>query len=603
MAQDFIPLSALGLGQGPTTLGDGALGGAHAAHMRGAALDIDAELARFEREERARLGLAAEDETVHYVEERFDDPTTADRETTTILISGLTLAQDYLVEGALAGLGYKVKSLDCPDHESLRYGKEFGNRAQCNPTYFTVGNLVKHLVYLRDVQGIATQEIIDRHVFMTAGSCGPCRFGMYVTEYRKALRDAGFQGFRVLLFQMNGGIKQASGDETTASKGLVFDPTFFWAIAKALLIGDALNVIGYRMRPYELEEGATDRALEEAKGIIYRSLEQRTNLLLALIGARRTLGRVALDRTQVKPKAALIGEFWAMTTEGDGSYKMQRFLESEGAEVDIQTVTQWILYMCWEALRDTRHRATLRQADEARKGLAGKDPWKKELMLRAGNLVLRGLFQGLANTVGLHGYRFPDVQDIADISKDFYNHDIRGGEAFLEVGKLIMNVVEQKVNLTVSIKPFGCMPSSGVSDGVQSAITELYPEAIFLPVETTGDGAVNVYSRVQMMLFKARQHAHREVEQALEAYDLTMDDVRAFTERVPLLNHPLFRAPHRWGSTTADTIELIGTLKHPLKGLRRWWEHRKIKPGYREARHRASARHAAPVEVDGRAPV
>ena len=41
------------------------------------------------------------------------------------------------------------------------------------------------------------------------------------------------------------------------------------------------------------------------------------------------------------------------------------------------------------------------------------------------------------------------------------------------------------------------MPSSGVSDGVQSAITELYPEAIFLPIETTGDGAVNVYSRVQ----------------------------------------------------------------------------------------------------------
>ena len=34
----------------------------------------------------------------------------------------------------------------CPDNEALRYGKEFGNRGQCNPTYFTVGNLVKYLV-------------------------------------------------------------------------------------------------------------------------------------------------------------------------------------------------------------------------------------------------------------------------------------------------------------------------------------------------------------------------------------------------------------------------------------------------------------------------
>ena len=36
---------------------------------------------------------------------------------------------------------------------------------------------------------------------------------MYVTEYRKALRDAGFDGFRVMLFQQTGGLKQATGDE------------------------------------------------------------------------------------------------------------------------------------------------------------------------------------------------------------------------------------------------------------------------------------------------------------------------------------------------------------------------------------------------------
>ena len=35
-------------------------------------------------------------------------------------------------------------------------------------------------------------------------------------------------------------------------------------------------------------------------------------------------------------------------------------------------------------------------------------------------------------------------------------------------------------------------------------------EAVFLPIETTGDGAVNVYGRIQMMLFKARQKAKSE---------------------------------------------------------------------------------------------
>ena len=56
-------------------------------------------------------------------------------------------------------------------------------------------------------------ESTTGRVFFTAGACGPCRFGMYVTEYRKALRDSGFDGFRVLLFQQQGGIKQATGDE------------------------------------------------------------------------------------------------------------------------------------------------------------------------------------------------------------------------------------------------------------------------------------------------------------------------------------------------------------------------------------------------------
>ena len=59
----------------------------------------------------------------------------------------------------------------------------------------------------------------------------------------------------MLLFQMNGGIKQANGEET---EGLTFNPGFFWALAKAMLTGDALNVLGYRIRPYEVKRGSHD---------------------------------------------------------------------------------------------------------------------------------------------------------------------------------------------------------------------------------------------------------------------------------------------------------------------------------------------------------
>jgi hypothetical protein len=80
--------------------------------------------------------------------------------------------------------------------------------------------------------------------------------------------------------------------------------------------------------------------------------------------------------------------------------------------------------------------------------------------------------------------------------------------------------------MTVSVKPFGCMPSSGVSDRVQSLITEKYPEAIFLPIETTGDGAFNVQSRIQMMLFKAKLAAQKEFEGALSKKGITAHQIK-----------------------------------------------------------------------------
>ncbi len=533
--------------------------------------DIEAQLAAFEAKERARLGLEGDKPREQYVENINSVFTAAQRPETTLLIGGLTMAHDALISKGLSAIGYDVRPLPVPDYESLRYGKEFGNRGQCNPTWFTVGNLVKYLTWLRDQQGMETREIKERFVFLSAGACGPCRFGTYVTEYRKALRDAGFDGFRVVLFQQQGGFKQATGEE----EGLQLSPPFFVALIKSLVVGDVINLMGYRLRPYELEPGATNRAVERAKEIageqLTRGQSDLAGDLKALLAIRREFSRVRVDRTTPKPKVAIIGEFWAMTTEGDGNYKMQAFLEEEGAEVDIQIVTAWLLFMIWENVRDTKLRMELREDDDkaegARKGLAGTDPWKKIATLWAAERVLRVVFQAIANTVGVHGYHLPDMDTVAEVAERFYNNELRGGEAHMEVGKVILNTLHSKVNMTLSVKPFGCMPSSGVSDGVQSAITELHPKAIFLPVETSGDGAVNVYSRVQMMLFKAKQQAREETEAALAHWGMTREDVARTLGSYPILQRAWMHPPHKHGATSADTVHLIGRLRNPRRAL------------------------------------
>jgi predicted nucleotide-binding protein (sugar kinase/HSP70/actin superfamily) len=506
-----------------------------------------AALAEFVRQEAAALGLG--DDTAQWRDPLPQEFRADQREHTTIWVSGLTWSHDLLIAAALRGLGYRVRPLPVPDTESLRYGKEFGNRGQCNPTYFTVGNLIKHLKTM-ERNGLPKAEIVEQHVFLTAGACGPCRFGTYVTEYRKALRDAGFDGFRVLLFQQQGGLRQATGTET----GLRFDLSFFRALVCAFLAGDVLNLMGYRLRPYEVTPGATDAAIARCREILIGVFEQRRSVLRALRRCRAELAGVETDRLRAKPLVAVIGEFWAMTTEGEGNYELQRFLEAEGAEVAIQPIMNWILFILWEQTRDTRVRMGLRGADGGRKGLDGTRPLKKLLLLRAARVGLVAVFRTFARAIGLRGYHLPDMDHIARIAHAHYDNALRGGEGHMEVGKLIDCVADRRAHMVVSVKPFGCMPSSGVSDGVQSLITARYPDAVFLPIETTGDGKVNVQSRVQMVLFRAHQRAQREFDEALASAGGSREEKLARLRRHPAARNGLHHPPHRAAGTAANLV-------------------------------------------------
>jgi predicted nucleotide-binding protein (sugar kinase/HSP70/actin superfamily) len=531
-------------------------------------MDVDAELLAFEEAERARLGLNGQ-KPEQWVDKMLNLTfTKKEKSNITMLVGGLTLAHDQFVEAALSGVGYTVQMLEVPSNEAFQTGKEYGNRGQCNPTYFTVGNLVKALIDIRDAKGLTSQEVVNNYVFLTAGACGPCRFGMYVTEYRKALRDAGFDGFRVLLFQQKGGVKQATGEES----GLELNPTFFWAVAKSIFAGDVMNALGYRLRPYEKVEGSTDKAMDLGKAIVCKALREKTNICYALWQAKPLFETIEVDRTLVKPKVSIIGEFWAMTTEGDGNYGLQRFLEAEGAEDDIQLVAAWLLYTVWEGRFDTAQREDLRGADTSYYGLGTMGAFglgQRKVALWAADKGIRVFFHTFANLLGLYGYVLPNMDKIAEVSHAYYNNDLRGGEGHMEVGKLILNTIGKKAHMTLSVKPFGCMPSAGVSDGVQSAITERFPGTIYCPVETSGDGRVNFYSRVQMYLFKAKQAALTEYEQALKAEGVTQLQVDAFLEANPKYASALHVPPHKYSGTAADLVaEVAPYIK--LTRKQRW---------------------------------
>ncbi len=430
----------------------------------------------------------------------------APKEETILLSGGLTILQDKLIQSALQSLGENYISIPNPDFESFQKGKAFGNRGQCNPTYFTVGNLVKYLQKLRDEKGLSSEEIVRKYVYITAGGCGPCRFGMYITEYKKALRDAGFDGLRITSFDHDKGIFQ--GDEI--DDGILnFTPHFFITLTKAVIIGDIMNILGYKMRPYEVEVGSVDAAMKQCEDLVSEAFLEKKSLVKTLWKCRRVLEEVKLDRLQPKAKVMVMGEFWAAMTEGDGNYNLHRFLESEGAECIPQPIINRLLLNLWEAERAVHKRENL-QVEDANK--IDFSSVKTRVLIKLGKAAIKTHFALYAKAIGLHDYEIPDMDKLARLGQEYYTLDCDGGEGHLEVAHLIESVKENISHLVISVKPFGCMPSSSVSDGVQSLVTSRFPEANFLAIETSGEGAANFYSRVQMALFKAKQLAKEEFE-------------------------------------------------------------------------------------------
>jgi len=541
---------------------------------RGLPLDEDAIRRRLAEERRrleAEAGLASDEAPRHFAQPSSRPFTVDQRPHTTLLFGGLTWKHDRLIQGALESLGYCCEALPTPDLAAFQTGREFGNNGQCNPTYFTVGNLVNHLQKL-ERDGLSREEICERYVFFTAGACGPCRFGMYEAEYRLALRNAGFEDFRVIVFQQSGGM-----DQEQLAAGLSFDLDFFLGILYAMMVGDLLGEVANQLRPYEEEPGAVDRALEDSVAEItdvfrgrrrfeMRGLRGRPrrwskyahslldgSLVKALVRARERFDAVELDRLRPRPIVKITGEFWAQTTEGDGNFNMFPFLEREGAEVLGEPVATWILYMVHGAQNRIRDRKGL---DEGMPVPSWRRPhrrlavewraWKQIRRLGLAGVLVKREYGRMGRALGGTVHAPIDQLELERIAHPYYNSRAGGGEGHLEVAKNIYYHHAGLAHMVLSLKPFGCMPSTQ-SDGAQAAVASHFADMIYLPIETSGEGEINAQSRVQMALGEARVKAREEFERVLQVEGLDLERLREHVAARPELRRGLYHVPRTEG--------------------------------------------------------
>ena len=128
--------------------------------------------------------------------------TVEERGQTTLLFGGLHWRAERIIQGTLENLGYRAQILPTATREDLLTGREVADIGQCCPTSFTTGNVANFL--RSEAERIGPERVSNEYVYLTAGSCGACRFGQYHESYEMALKNIGMESFRMFLLAQDG---------------------------------------------------------------------------------------------------------------------------------------------------------------------------------------------------------------------------------------------------------------------------------------------------------------------------------------------------------------------------------------------------------------
>jgi predicted nucleotide-binding protein (sugar kinase/HSP70/actin superfamily) len=466
--------------------------------------------------------------------------TRAERDSVTVLFGGLHWRVERVLQAVLESGGHHAQVLPVATKDDLLAGRELADIGQCCPTSFTTGNLVNFL--RKEAKTVGTEEVNRKFVYLTAGSCGACRFGQYHQSYELALRNSGLGAFRMfLLAQDELDQKAAMGDGLNLSLPVTLG--CLWAIFCTDLVQD----LEYQVRPYEVVPGQTEAVVKESVELLYRAFRERpahgpwravgwylTTSYFAKVmrEIRRKFDAIEVDRLRVKPVVKITGEFYLQTVEGDPNYNIHRWLEAEGAEVYPAGITVWMDYLLRLGLQRFEDYSGIEKGARLKLGLG-----------RTVQAIYRATFKRLRRAMADLPRELPYQLELRRLAAPYFHSRLDGGEGDMLVGKAIWAHQKKKAHMICELSPYSCMPNT-MSIGAMAGVIGKYPDLLYAPLEIKGDAEVHALSRCQMILTEAKKRAQRELDEVLERTGLTLERVRAYLDAHPEMKRATYRVPH-----------------------------------------------------------
>jgi predicted nucleotide-binding protein (sugar kinase/HSP70/actin superfamily) len=403
----------------------------------------------------------------------------------TVFIPPMAEAGVNTISAAFRSVGIDATAMPPSDEETLLLGGRYSSGEECLPQKVTLGDTLKLLVHGK----VAPEKMA---LFMPASN-GPCRFGQYGPYMKMVLEEMGFGDVILISPTCSDGYSGVGehADELLRTA---------W---RAMVAGDLLEKLLLRVRPYETEKGAADRAFREALGILCRAVEvpgEKQGRKLARIVASLREGRelfrnVPTDFSFPRPLIGVVGEIFCRLNAFSNDDVLRK-VEEAGGECWISDVTEWVWYT------NADHHRELRRYGKALsfEMLGAKLKWHFQ---RKDEHALLEVFEG-----DFLGYEEPhDIREVMELARPYLVPEGTLGEMLLSVGKSVY-LHRKGADGILDINPFSCM-NGIVSEAVYPRVSR---DCDGLPVRVLYFDGTHVDRRYELEIFMelVREYSSRK---------------------------------------------------------------------------------------------
>ncbi len=397
----------------------------------------------------------------------------------TILCTDMIQPHFDFLEAGMKACGYNLVTLKNEGVNVVDMGLKYVNNDACYPTMIVTGQILDAVM--------SGKYDTDRLAVFMVQTGGGCRASNYVAFIRKALKDMGYPQIPVI---------SVSPNLMEKNSGMIYTPTMGFKALQAIIYGDVLMKVRFRMRPYEKVPGATDALYEKWRKTCTEDLgRKQVNWKKFHTNCREIIRQFdTLETVEglVKPKVGIVGEVLVKYMPVANNH-LTDILEAEGAEVVVPDFVEFLEYCFW----NNTYRFKLGGVSRA------------VSLLGQMFITFMDKFRGRIRKEYEKSRHFHPDAPLATIRK--YATEIlqlgnQCGEGWFLAGEVV-NLLREKVDNIVCVQPFGCLPNHVVGKGIIKKVKELYPSANIAAVDYDPSASrVNQLNRIKLMLEVAREN-------------------------------------------------------------------------------------------------